>query len=50
MRLYFMIDMMSLPDPEGFGLDYNNVTVERVPLIVAEPADLELIKEKESTW
>ena len=46
MRLYFIIDKMSLPDPEAFGLDYNNVVIEQVPLVVQDIADVELKREK----
>ena len=46
MRLYFMLNMLSLPDAEAFGLDYNNVVVERIPLIVTEPQEITLTKEK----
>ncbi len=47
MRFYFILDKISLPDPEAFGLDYNNVVVERVPLVVDKPADLHLKREQE---
>ncbi len=47
MKLYFILDILSLPDAEAFGLDYNNVIVERVPLIVREPAEIHLTKENE---
>ena len=47
MRLYFLADKMSLPDPEAFGLDYNNVVVERVPLVVHESGDIHLKREIE---
>jgi len=46
MKLYFILSMISLPDAEGFGLDYNNVVLERVPLMVGEPAEIHLTKEK----
>jgi len=36
MKLYFILDKISLPDTEAFGLDYNNVVVENVPLIVGK--------------
>ena len=49
MKLYFILDKISLPDPAAFGLDYNNVTVERVPLIIQEPGDINLIREVEKT-
>ena len=50
MKLYFILDIMSLPDAEAFGLDYNNVTIEKVPLIVREPAEIHLTKENEGSW
>ena len=45
MRLYFLLDKISLPDPEAFGLDYNNVVVERVPVIMQQSADIQLTRE-----
>jgi len=45
MRLYFMLDHISLPDPEAFGLDYNNVVVERVPLVMYPTEDVQLKRE-----
>ena len=45
MRFYFLLDRMSLPDQESFGLDYNNVVVERVPLVVQELRDIKLKRE-----
>lgn len=47
MRAYFIIDKLSLPDPEAFGLDYNNVVVERVPLIVQQTEKVNLVREFE---
>ena len=45
MKFYFILDKISLPDAEGFGLDYNNVVLERVPLLIGEPAEINLKKE-----
>ncbi|HZY38732.1 MAG TPA: KUP/HAK/KT family potassium transporter, partial [Mucilaginibacter sp.] len=45
MRFYFILDKISLPVPEAFGLDYNNVVVERVPLVVQDIADIPLKRE-----
>ncbi len=45
MKLYFILDKLSLPDAEAFGLDYNNVVIERVPLIVQEAEDIKLKRE-----
>jgi KUP system potassium uptake protein len=44
-RLYFILDKISLPDPEAFGLDYNNVVVERVPLVVQKTGNIQLKRE-----
>ena len=45
MRIYFILDKLSLPDAEAFGLDYNNVVFERVPLIMEQANKLTLIRE-----
>ena len=45
MKFYFILDKISLPDAEGFGLDYNNVVFERVPLVIGTPAEIKLKKE-----
>lgn len=45
MRTYFILDKISLPDPEAYGLDYNNVVEERVPLVVQDIADIPLKRE-----
>jgi KUP system potassium uptake protein len=47
MKIYFILDKISLADPEAFGLDYNNVAVERVPLIVQAPQEINLKRETE---
>jgi len=49
MRLFFILDKISLPDPEAFGLDYNNVIVERVPLILLDTEDVPLHREAVNT-
>lgn len=46
MKAYFILDKLSLPDPQAFGLDYNNVIVERVPLIVQQIPKVNLLREK----
>jgi len=46
MKFYFILDKISLPDPQAFGLDYNNVVLERVPLVMREPGDILLKREK----
>ena len=45
MRLHFLLDRISLPDDKAYGLDYNNVVVERVPLVVEQAGDILLVKE-----
>jgi KUP system potassium uptake protein len=45
MKGYFILDKLSLPDTEAFGLDYNNVVVERVPLVVEPPEEIELVRD-----
>jgi KUP system potassium uptake protein len=46
MKAYFILDKISLPDPQAFGLDYNNVVLERVPLIVEKTANVNLVREQ----
>jgi len=46
-KLFFILDKISLPDPEAFGLDYNNVVLERVPLILLATEDVPLKREIE---
>ena len=48
-KLFFILDKISLPDPEAFGLDYNNVVLERVPLILLETEDVPLKREIDPT-
>lgn len=45
MRIYFILDKISLPDPEAFGLDYNHVILERIPLIVPQAEVVPLKRE-----
>jgi KUP system potassium uptake protein len=42
MKLYFWLKEISLSEERGFGLDANNVTVEKFPLIVAPIQQLRL--------
>lgn len=49
MKIYFVLDKISLPDPDAFGLDYNNVVVERVPLIVEGTEDVQLKREADGS-
>ncbi|PQJ13156.1 potassium transporter Kup [Flavipsychrobacter stenotrophus] len=46
MRLHFMLDKISLPDDKTYGLDYSNVIVEHVPLMLGESEDIQLTREK----
>jgi KUP system potassium uptake protein len=47
MKIYFILDKISLPDPQAFGLDYNNVVIEKVPLIVQQNDRVNLVRENE---
>ena len=47
MKLYFVLDKISLPDPEAFGLDYNNVVVEQVPVVMQKIGAIHLTREFE---
>jgi len=42
MKLYFWVKEISLSEEKGFGLEQNNVTVEKFPLIVAPISKLKL--------
>lgn len=42
MKIYFWLKEISLSEERGFGLDTNNVTVEKFPLIVAPVSNLKL--------
>ena len=46
MRLHFLLDKMSLSDDKAYGLDYNNVVVERVPLILGRTENITLMRER----
>ena len=45
MRIYFLLDLISLPDAGAFGLDYNNVIEEKVPLLMQQAGDIPLKRE-----
>ncbi len=47
MRLHFLLDNVSLPDHKAYGLDYNNVVLERVPLILGKTENITLTREKQ---
>lgn len=42
MKAYFFLKQLSLPDEKAYGLDYQNVTTEQVPLLVSPPKKLQL--------
>ena len=44
MKLYFWVKEISLSEERGFGLEQNNVTVEKFPLIVAPLSKLKLTR------
>ncbi|MEO8766646.1 MAG: KUP/HAK/KT family potassium transporter [Ginsengibacter sp.] len=44
MKLYFWVKEISLSEEKGFGLEQNNVTVEKFPLIVAPISKLKLTR------
>jgi len=46
MRLHFILDKISFPDDKAYGLDYNNVVVERVPLVLGKTENITLTREK----
>ncbi|KAA2242648.1 KUP/HAK/KT family potassium transporter [Chitinophaga agrisoli] len=46
MRLHFVLDKLSLPDDKAYGLDFNNVVMEQVPLILGKTENVTLIREK----
>jgi len=45
LRAYFMLKKFSLPDEKEFGLDYSNVVVEKSPLILSAPRNVNLLRE-----
>jgi KUP system potassium uptake protein len=42
MEAHFWLKEISLSEEKGFGLEANNVTVEKFPLMVSPPSDLKL--------
>lgn len=42
MDYYFYLKRISISEEDAFGLDTSNVTVEKFPLIIAPPADINL--------
>lgn len=45
MRLHFFLSRISYPDPKAYGLDSSNVVIERVPLVIGEPEEVDLVRE-----
>ena len=45
LKTYFFLKKISLPDEKEYGLDYSNLKVESVPLILNPPKDLKLVRE-----
>ncbi|MBS1636987.1 MAG: KUP/HAK/KT family potassium transporter [Bacteroidetes bacterium] len=45
LKAYFMLKKISLPDEKEYGLDYSNVTVEKSPLILSSPKNINLVRE-----
>ncbi len=45
LKLYFFLKSISLPDEKEYGLDYSNLKIEKVPLIVNPPKNLKLERE-----
>jgi KUP system potassium uptake protein len=47
MRIHFLLDRLSLSDDKAYGLDYDNVVIERVPLILGKTENITLKREFE---
>jgi KUP system potassium uptake protein len=45
LKAYFILKKISLPDEKEYGLDYSNVTIEKSPLILSSPKNINLIRE-----
>ena len=45
LKVYFILKKISLPDEKEYGLDYSNVTIEKSPLILSSPKNINLIRE-----
>ncbi len=46
LKIYFLLKQFSLADEKEFGLDYSNVTIEKSPLILNLPKELNIVREK----
>jgi KUP system potassium uptake protein len=42
LKTYFWLKSISLSEEKAFGLDTSSVTVEKVPLVIAPPKELNL--------
>lgn len=45
LKAYFVLKKISLPDEKEYGLDYSNVTIEKSPLILNTPKNINLVRE-----
>jgi KUP system potassium uptake protein len=45
LKAYFFLKKISLPDEKEYGLDYSNVTIEKSPLILSSPKNINLVRE-----
>lgn len=45
LKTYFALKKLSLSDEKEYGLDYDNVTIEKSPLILSFPKECKLIRE-----
>jgi KUP system potassium uptake protein len=45
LKAYFLLKKISLPDEKEYGLDYSNVTIEKSPLILSSPKNINLVRE-----
>jgi KUP system potassium uptake protein len=42
LKVYFFLKSISLSEEKAFGLDTSSVTVEKVPLVISPPKELNL--------
>jgi KUP system potassium uptake protein len=47
LRTYFVLKKISLSDEKEFGLDYSNVSIEAAPMIISQPRNIRLVREKQ---
>jgi KUP system potassium uptake protein len=45
LKVYFLLKRISLADEKEYGLDYSNVTLEKTPLIINTPTNINLVRE-----